>query len=220
MVFEESPDDFHKQLATSHEFRLRQVHIIELQELRDAHVKKVRDQVLKEMDLGIESDDIYLNKAILSHRRSTRSTNDPNINDNLTPHIKYFYVILPYAKQCNSFWGLCVTKTYFAKQKIPTDLILQCNVRCKGRPIFPLCATIHIYNNVRGVITASECTVHHRYGEKICRPMRAPLRSIIKEKLLNGASVFRVRRDQDEKHSKLERSRNNFDLIGTSMSTI
>jgi hypothetical protein len=219
-VCEESPEDFRKQLATSHEFRLRQVHIIELQELRDAHNKKERDQVLKEMGLGIESDVIYSNKVILPHRRSTHLTNDPNINDNSTPHIKYFYVILPYLKQYNSFCGLCVKKTYFGKQKKPTDLILRCNVRCKGRRTCPFCASIYIYNSGRGIITASESTVHHRYGEKICRPMRAPLRSILKEKLLNGASVFRVRRDQDEKRSKLERLGNNFDLTGTSMSTI
>jgi hypothetical protein len=220
VMLEESPDDFHEQLATSHPFQLRQVHIIELQELRDAHMKKQRDQVYKEMGLLIDSHDVSSSKIILPDQKSARSNNDINTNDNSTPHIKYFYVILPYAKRYNSYCGLCVQKTYFAKRKRPNDLILRCNVRCKAHPICPFCATIYIYNNGRGIITASDSTVHHRYGEKVSRPIRAPLRSILKEKLLNGSSVFRVRRDQDEKRSKLERLGNNFDLTGTSMSTI
>ncbi|CAF1348975.1 unnamed protein product [Adineta steineri] len=50
--------------------------------------------------------------------------------------------------------------------------------------------------------------------------MRDPLRAILKEKLMNGASVFRVRREQDEKRSKLERLGGNFDLTGKSTATI
>lgn len=99
-------------------------------------------------------------------------------------------------------------------------MILKCHIRCKAHPICPFSATIYVYNSGRVVVTAADSTVHHPYGKKVCRPIRAPLRSILKEKLLNGSNVFRVHRDQDEKRSKLERLGNNFDSTGTSAATI
>jgi hypothetical protein len=214
-----SEDDFKQQLPTSHEFRLRAVDLLELHQIRNDDIKKKRNCNLEKMGLPIEVTSVPSKKTKFLRQTPTCSTTIASAVCN-TPRIRYFYIFISYVKHYNSFCGLCVQKTYFGHRTKPNDLLLRCNLRCKGRPVCTFSCTIFIYNNGRCYITASNSWVYHPFGAKIARPIRAPLRAVLKEKLMNGASVFRVRREQDEKRSKLERLGGNYDLTGTSIATI
>ncbi|CAF3701085.1 unnamed protein product [Adineta steineri] len=218
-MLEPSEDDFHATLPTSHHFRLQSIHLLELQELRSDDNKKKRDRILAKMGLDVEETTIPSNKNTFSQKTQIYSTTVTNVKSKTSP-LRWLYIILPYTKHYNSFCGLCVKKKNFGRQMGLNALLLRVNFRCSGRPTCPFSCSVFIYNNGRCEITASDSNIHHRAGDKICRPMREPLRAILKEKLMNGASVFRVRREQDEKRSKLERLGGNYDLTGTSIVTI
>lgn len=99
-------------------------------------------------------------------------------------------------------------------------MILRCNIQCKSHSICPFRGSIFVYNSGRGSITASNNTVHHRFGQKVARPIRGSLRSSLKDKFKNGATVSSVQREQNMKRSKMERKGNNYDITGTSTSTL
>lgn len=68
-------------------------------------------------------------------------------------------------------------------------------------------------------VVVSNRTVRHAVGTKICRPIRKPLRCLIKQQFSQGASVFRMRQERLQRRTEEERRGRNYDGIGTSGNT-
>ncbi|CAF4332648.1 unnamed protein product, partial [Rotaria magnacalcarata] len=65
-----------------------------------------------------------------------------------------------------------------------------------------------------GNIIVTNGTVRHVRGVKICRPIRAPVRSLIKKRFAQGASVYRMYQEKLQKRTPEERRGQNYDDIG------
>jgi hypothetical protein len=55
---------------------------------------------------------------------------------------------------------------------------------------------------------------------KICRPIRKPLRGLIKKQFSQGASVYRMHQEGLQKRTEEQRKGRNYDSIGTSRNTL
>jgi len=73
-----------------------------------------------------------------------------------------------------------------------------------------------VSNNGSGQIIVTNKTVRHPRGTKICRPIRKPMRSLIKEKFAQGATVYRIYQERLQKRTSEERKANNYDAVGKS----
>jgi hypothetical protein len=130
--------------------------------------------------------------------------------------VEYLYVLLPYIKQFNKYCGLCVRLCTFGETSTRHRQLLRCNLRCIGHPICPFTCSVIVQNNGVGHIMVTNRTVRHARGVKICRPIRAPLRSSIKKKFAQGASVFRLHQEKLQQRTLEQKKGQNYDGIGKS----
>ena len=63
-------------------------------------------------------------------------------------------------------------------------------------------------------------SIRHARGVKISRPIRMPLRSLLKKEFANGASVYRVYQERMKKRTSEERKANNYEVVGRSRSIL
>jgi hypothetical protein len=134
--------------------------------------------------------------------------------------VEYLYIILPYIKKFNKYCGLCVRICTFGATNGPCRQLLRCNLHCIGKPICPFTCSVIIQNNGTGYLIVTNRTVRHASGVKICRPIRAPLRSLIKKQFAQGASVFRIHQDKLQKRTLEEKRGRNYDGIGKTQSIL
>ena len=127
-ISKEMLDDFNEVVETSHSFQLTAVEVTELQQLRNDYLKRQKNRLYQRMGLPTESVDSDSKGKNISSRKVVSSNSNQTKSDNVTSHFRYFYILLPYAKRHNSFCGICVRQTYFAKRTGLNDLILRCNI--------------------------------------------------------------------------------------------
>ena len=85
-----------------------------------------------------------------------------------------------------------------------------------GRPTCPFACSVVLMNRGIGHIIASNREVIHTQGKRISRPIREPLRSLIKKQFAHGASVHRVHQELLRKRSSEENIVLNYDASGKS----
>ncbi|CAF2647233.1 unnamed protein product [Rotaria sp. Silwood2] len=81
----------------------------------------------------------------------------------------------------NPYCGLCVRNCTFGVQLNELQQLLRCDLRCSGHPTCPFRCSVIIRNDGTGHIIVGNNNVRHKQNSKICRPIRTPLRSIIKQ---------------------------------------
>jgi hypothetical protein len=94
--------------------------------------------------------------------------------------------------------------------------LLRCTLYCAGRPVCPFSCSVIVGNNGGGNIVVTNTTIQHPRGTKISRPIRQPMRSLLKKQFANGASVYRVYQERLQKRTIEERNANNYDSTGKS----
>ena len=134
--------------------------------------------------------------------------------------VEYLYILLPYLKRFNPYCGLCVRNCTFGATELICRQLLRCNLRCIGNPTCPFkCSVIVLNSGLTYVIVANEM-IKHKIGTKICRPIRKPIRCLIKNQFSQGASVYRLHQERLQKRTEEERKGRNYDGIGTSRNTL
>ncbi|CAF4803751.1 unnamed protein product [Rotaria sp. Silwood1] len=116
----------------------------------------------------------------------------------------------------NPYCGLCIRNCTFGVQLDELQQLLRCDLRCSGRPICPFRCSVIIRNDGTGHIIVSNNNVRHKQNSRICRPIRTPLRSIIKQQFNVGASVYRMYQNRLQARSIEERQGRNYDATGKS----
>jgi hypothetical protein len=94
--------------------------------------------------------------------------------------------------------------------------LLRCKLYCAGRPVCPFSCFVIVKNNGGGNIIVTKTTIRHPRNAKISRPMRQPIRSLLKQQFANGACVYRVYQEKMQKRTIKERQANNYDAVGKS----
>lgn len=94
--------------------------------------------------------------------------------------------------------------------------LLRCLLYCAGRPICPFTCSVIVRNNRKGYVIVTNNTVRHPRGVKISRPIRFPMRSILKKQFAQGASVYRLYHNRLQSRTHKERQGNNYDIVGKS----
>ena len=130
--------------------------------------------------------------------------------------VEYLYILLPYIKQLNKYCGLCVRNCTFGATTVTYRQLLRCNLHCIGRPICLFSCSVIVKNNGTGTIIVTNGNVRHSGGVKICRPIRTPLRSLIKKRFAQGASVYRMYQEKLQKRTSEQKRGKNYDGIGKS----
>lgn len=116
----------------------------------------------------------------------------------------------------NPYCGLCIRNCTFGVKLDALQQLLRCDLRCAGRPICPFQCSVIIRNDGLGWIIAQNNNVRHMQTSKICRPIRAPLRTSTKEQFSAGASVFRIYQNRLQGRSTEECKGRNYDTTGRS----
>ena len=147
---------------------------------------------------------------LASHDSNTGAVKNSRVD------VEYLYILLPYIKQFNGYCALCVRNCSFGVRKGEHHQLLRCMLYCAGRPICPFTCSVIINNNGTSYIIVSNQTVRHQRGVKVSRPIRLPIRSILKEQFANGASVYRLYHDRLKTRTLNERAGNNYDVVGKS----
>ena len=147
---------------------------------------------------------------------------DPTIqiqNENIKQSnvdVEYFYILLPYIKQLNKYCGLCVRTCTFGATNINYRQLLRCYLHCIGRLTCLFSCSVIIQNCGRGYIIVTNRHVRHSASVKICRPIRAPLRSQLKKQFAQDASVYRMYQQELQSRTSEERRGHNYDGVGKS----
>ena len=148
------------------------------------------------------------------YRDIVKSTN--NTTKQSRVDVEYFYILYPYIKQINPYCGLCIRNCTFCVQINELQQLLRCDLRCSARPLCTLRCSIIVKNSGKVQVIHSNPHIRHKQTSKICRPIRAPLRSSIKEQFGAGASVFRVYQNRLQRRNNEERKGRNYDSTGKS----
>ena len=116
----------------------------------------------------------------------------------------------------NPYCGLCIRNCTFGTRKVESEKLLRCDLRCAGRPICPFECSVVVRNNGDCYVIVKNNNVRHKRNIKICRPIRTPQRSLIKQQFKLGASVYRMYQNRLQSRSTAERKGNNYDVVGRS----
>ena len=130
--------------------------------------------------------------------------------------VEYLYILLPYIKQFNKYCALCVRNCTFGLTTLARNQLLRCMLFCSGQPICPFKCSIVVANSGDCQILVSNSSVRHARGVKISRPIRMPIRAVLKNQFANGASVYRVYQERMQKRTSEERNANNYEIVGRS----
>ncbi|CAF4583183.1 unnamed protein product [Rotaria socialis] len=222
-------NDFIAELPSHHQFNLRAVDLAKLLVIRTAKNNKKKDRLFRQMglsnvtDITTPSRKIFLSKQtklLKSTFNTTVNSQDSSIHipseqiKQSNVDVEYFYILLPYIKQLNKYCGLCVRNTTFGATNNLHHQLLRCNLRCIAHPTCSFSCSVIVQNNGTGNIIVTNGTVRHVRGVKICRPIRAPVRSLIKKRFAQGASVHRMYQEKLQKRTPEERRGQNYDGIG------
>ncbi|CAF4330068.1 unnamed protein product, partial [Adineta steineri] len=99
----------------------------------------------------------------------------------------YFYLLSPYIERFNKYCSLCVRNKTFGTTEYDRNQLLRCKLYCKGRPTCPFACSVIVFNNGTADILVHNGTIHHPHGVKHSRPMRKPIRSLLKKRFAQGA---------------------------------
>ncbi|CAM4769922.1 unnamed protein product [Rotaria magnacalcarata] len=222
-------NDFVAELPSHHQFNLRTFDLAKLLVIRTAKNNKKKDRLFKQMglsnvtDITTPSRKIFLSKQtklLKSTINTTVNSQDSSIHipseqiKQSNVDVEYFNILLPYIKQLNKYCGLCVRNTTFGATNNLHHQLLRCNLRCIAHPTCSFSCSVIVQNNGTGNIIVTNGTVRHVRGVKICRPIRAPVRSLIKKRFAQGASVYRMYQEKLQKRTPEERRGQNYDDIG------
>jgi hypothetical protein len=163
---------------------------------------------INDLSKKIFNSSLYLLEIIKSKNNNTKKSSRIDV--------EYFYILYPYIKQMNPYCGLCIRNCTFGVQMNELQQLLRCDLRCAGRPICPFRCSVIIRNDGVGHIIVSNNNIRHKRNTKICRPIRAPLRSSIKEQFNVGASVYRMYQNRLQTRTVEEQQGSNYDSTGKS----
>ncbi|CAF1145739.1 unnamed protein product, partial [Didymodactylos carnosus] len=186
--------EFNHTLALTYEFELTEIDLSKLSDIRN-HLK-IPNKVSK------------IQKQ--QHENTSANNNKHRVN------VEYFYVLLPYLKKFNPYCGLCIQQRYFGKRSMPHDLLLKCLLTCNGRPNCKFRCSLAVQNSGQCTIICANNEINHSKKQRICRPIRAPIRNVLKDKFKAGATVKNVHDQYASERTLSEKSSFNYDLIGTS----
>ena len=133
--------------------------------------------------------------------------------------VEYFYILLPYIKKFNKYCGLCVKYCHFGMRNAEHNQLLRCVLYCIARPTCPFSCSLIVVNDDNCHVIVTNRRISHIRGNKICRPMREPIRSLLKKQFTYGGSVYRVYQDRLQQRSIEERQAFNYDATGKSRNT-
>ena len=130
--------------------------------------------------------------------------------------VEYLYILLPYIKRFNSYCGLCIRNCSFDAQTDNHKQLLRCLLYCVGRPSCPFSSSVIVANSGVCHVIVTNGTIFHMRDKTICRPIREPIRSMIKKQFSHGATVYRVYQERLQRRNGEERQRFNYDSTGRS----
>ena len=127
---------------------------------------------------------------------------------------------MPHIKQFNRFCSLCVRNCNFGAQGTEHHKLLYCILYCAGRPLCQFTCSLIVFINGNANIIVNNRTIIHARGIKISRPIREPIRSVLKKQFDSGASVYRVYHERLQKPTHEEKKTFNYDTVGKSRNVL
>ncbi|CAF4499515.1 unnamed protein product, partial [Rotaria sp. Silwood2] len=230
-------DNFHIQLSSSYQFKLEPIDLVRLKSIQTTKLKKKHDRMCEAMGLFLGFNDKPRKKIFLSKeaKETSSSVNNSAIGSDslLGLHqeknksrvdVEYLYILLPYLRRVNPYCGLCVRNCSFGCRTGNLNQLLRCMLYCIGRRTShvksykgcPFSCSIVVLNNGNCHINVTNTTIVHPRGYKICRPIREPIRSLIKKQFSAGASVYRLHKEYLQKRTSEQIKGYNYDGIGRS----
>ncbi|CAF1538595.1 unnamed protein product [Didymodactylos carnosus] len=101
----------------------------------------------------------------------------------------------------------------------PTGLLLRVVLVCAGRPHCQFKCSVTLQNSGQCYVFPIQNSVRHNARQRVCRPIREPLRKILKDKFKSGASVCAIHREYSAKRTSSEKSAFNYDFTGSTRKT-
>ncbi|CAF2908496.1 unnamed protein product [Rotaria sp. Silwood2] len=98
--------------------------------------------------------------------------------------------------------------------------LLRCNLRCIDHPVCPFTCSVIVQNNGASYVVVTNRNIRHARGVKICRPIRKPLRSLLKKQFVQGASVYKIHQEKLQKRTLEEKKGQNYDGISKTHSIL
>ena len=81
--------------------------------------------------------------------------------------------------------------------------LLRCVPYCIARPTCPFSCSLIVVNDGNRHMIVTNRRIKHIRGNKICRPMREPIRSLLKKQFAYGGSVYREIKSEQASESLL-----------------
>ncbi|CAF2637171.1 unnamed protein product [Rotaria sp. Silwood2] len=186
--------NFNVQLSPSYQFKLQSIDLMKLKSIRATKINKKTARVFEAMGLPTEIDDksqkkIFLSKQAKAIRGMMDKVTETPGNTN----------------RLNCSFGVRTSNH---------NQLLRCILYCAGRPTCPFACSLIVINNGDSHIIVTNRTIMHICGKKICRPIREPIRSLIKKKFAHGATVYRVHQERLQKRTREEQKAYNYDITG------
>ncbi|CAF3710828.1 unnamed protein product [Didymodactylos carnosus] len=220
--------EFHRTLSASHQFRVSETDLLKLNDIRKKNLAKHRRRQFEL--IGLPLDDPSQMEHGLTWFKS-RNSQQSSVDDSRYPittknrknsrvDTEYLYILLAHLKKYNPFCGLCVDSRYFGRRNMPpTGLLLRVVLVCAGRPHCQFKCSVTLQNSGQCYVFPIQNSVRHNARQRVCRPIREPLRKILKDKFKSGASVCAIHREYSAKRTSSEKSAFNYDFTGSTRKT-
>ncbi|CAF0902184.1 unnamed protein product [Adineta steineri] len=227
--------DLHVELPTHYSFKVQLVDLEKLKSIRITNNQKKHDRLLETMGLSILASTQSQRKKIVLSKQSQAASDAIEIFSKTSDlssdtseyeekesrvDMTYFYLLLPYIERFNKYCSLCVRNKTFGTTEYDRNQLLRCQLYCKGRPTCPFTCSVIVFNNGTADILVHNGTIHHLHGIKLSRPMRKPIRSLLKKRFTQGASVYRVHKERLQKRTREQKMANNYDTTGKTRNII
>lgn len=115
----------------------------------------------------------------------------------------------------NPYCGLCISNCTFGATENELQKLLRCYLYCIGKQCTFECS-IFVRNDGICHILISDNHIRHIGKSKICRFIRAPLRSKLKQQFKLGTSVYRMYQNRLQGRSIKEQQGRNYSAVGKS----
>ncbi|CAF2149342.1 unnamed protein product [Rotaria magnacalcarata] len=190
----EDDGNFRIDQPSSFMLKLKSVDLIKLKTTRTKKINKKTARLFEATGLPVDIGD-KCKKNIIVEKTETNTYSKQRDHE----HIKY----------CN-----------FGIKTGDHNIVLRCNIYCIGRPVCSFSGSLIFAKTGSCHLIVNNTTITHTRGVKICRPMRDPIRSLLKKQFAQGAAVYRIYQDQLKKRSIEEKKAFNYDTTGKNRSIL
>ncbi|CAF2137982.1 unnamed protein product [Rotaria magnacalcarata] len=164
----EDDGNFRIDQPSSFMLKLKSVDLIKLKTIRTKKINKKTARLFEATGLPVDIGD-KCKKNIIVEKTETNTYSKQRDHE----HIKY----------CN-----------FGIKTGDHNIVLRCNIYCIGRPVCSFSGSLIFAKTGSCHLIVNNTTITHTRGVKICRPMRDPIRSLLKKQFAQGAAVYRKNR--------------------------